>query len=96
MRAAMIRTMNQMGPMRLGMMACCAFMLLPVGAFLWAGGSVASRSSNLTVFAPLLFCLGAHLLLHRFIGGLCHGKTEKIESALSDGRETAETVPAQR
>lgn len=84
MQGAMAKTMNQMGLIRLGMMACCVFMLVPVGAFFLAGGSVAGLGSNPAVFTPLLFCLGAHLLLHRFIGGLCHGKNKKIEGASSD------------
>lgn len=65
---------------RFGMTACCAIMLLPVAAFFIAGGTASGLAENLAVFAPLLFCLGVHLLLHRFIGGLCRGHTSKQEN----------------
>lgn len=62
-----------------GMMACCAVMLLPVGAFFLAGGSLTGLGSNLSFFAPILLCLGAHLILHRFIGRMCHAAASKAE-----------------
>ena len=67
--------------MHIAMMACCAVMLLPVaGLFLSQGGvSIAS-------LAPLLLCVGAHLMMHKFLGKNCHteSRTEKTESGLED------------
>ncbi|WP_430449656.1 DUF2933 domain-containing protein [Rhodophyticola sp.] len=60
-------------------------MIIPIAAFFIAGGTVSGVTENLAVFAPLLLCVGAHLLLHRFIGGLCHGHGSKRD-------EAAETV----
>lgn len=59
--------------MKYGMWACCAVMLLPVGAYLVAGGW-ANGAGGLATFAPLLLCVGAHLVMHRFMGKSCHGK----------------------
>lgn len=52
MRTAKAKTINQMGLMRLGMMACCAIMLVPVGAFFLAGGTIAGLGSNLAFLLP--------------------------------------------
>lgn len=96
MRTAIAKTINQMGLMRLGMMACCAIMLVPVGAFFLAGGTIAGLGSNLAFFAPLLFCLGAHLLLHKFIGGLCHSKEQEVAETPVEIHEPTEDATAQR
>ena len=58
--------------MHWGMMACCAVMLLPVGAFLLAGGTVAGMWSNLSLFAPIALCIGAHVLMFKMMGKSCH------------------------
>lgn len=67
---------------RFAMMACCAVMLVPIATFFIAGRTVSGLTENLVVFAPLLLCVGAHLLLHRFIGGLCHGHSSKQDEAV--------------
>ncbi|WP_245759339.1 DUF2933 domain-containing protein [Tranquillimonas alkanivorans] len=72
--------------MKLGMMACCAIMLLPVAGFFASGGTLAGLWSNAAVFAPLVLCLGMHLVMHRMMGRSCHGKQESEEA---DGAETA-------
>lgn len=66
---------------RFAMMACCAVMLVPIATFFIAGGTVSGLTEDLVVFAPLLLCVGGHLLMHRLIGGLCHGHGAKRESA---------------
>ncbi|MBD3677302.1 MAG: DUF2933 domain-containing protein [Rhodobacteraceae bacterium] len=58
--------------MKLGMMACCAVMLVPLGAFLVAGGTLGGLASNLEILAPLALCLGAHVVMHRMMGNSCH------------------------
>lgn len=71
---------------RFAVMTCCAVMLIPIAMFFVAGGTVSGLNGNLAVFAPLLFCVGAHLLLHRFIGGLCNGcgaKQDNVAEAVS-------------
>ncbi|WP_234992373.1 DUF2933 domain-containing protein [Roseisalinus antarcticus] len=60
------------GGMKLGMLACCAVMLLPLGAFLLAGGTLGGLASNLGLLAPLALCLGAHVVMHRMMGKSCH------------------------
>jgi hypothetical protein len=63
------------------MMACCAAMLTPIVTYFVAGGTASGLNENLAVFAPLLLCVGAHLLLHRFVGALCHGHGAKQDNA---------------
>ncbi|MHA6326561.1 DUF2933 domain-containing protein [Roseivivax sp. CAU 1753] len=63
--------------MHYGMMACCIVMLLPVAGFFLAGGTLAGMWSNAAAFAPLLLCVGAHLVMHKFMGKSCHSNEEK-------------------
>ncbi len=65
--------------MRFGMMACCAVMLLPVAAFLLAGGTIAGMLSNLGLFAPIALCIGAHVLMFKMMGKSCHSSSEEPE-----------------
>lgn len=58
--------------MKLGMMACCAVMLVPLSAFVVAGGTFGGLASNLGLLAPLALCLGAHVVMHRMMGRSCH------------------------
>jgi hypothetical protein len=68
--------------MKYAMWACCAVMLLPIAAFMIAGGLAGGLTSGLYVFAPLLLCVGAHVVMHRMMGKACHGATsEKDEKA---------------
>lgn len=73
--------------MKLGMMACCAVMLLPLGAFLVAGGTIDGLTSNLGLLAPLVLCLGAHVVMHRMMGKSCH------ESAADTLKEDTDEGP---
>ncbi len=75
--------------MHYGMMACCAVMLLPVAAYFAAGGTVSGALNSIGLFAPLLACVGMHLVMHKMMGKSCHGKQEKAE-------HTNEPVPAER
>lgn len=63
--------------MHYGMMVCCAVMLLPVAAFLLAGGTIAGMLNNLGLFAPIALCIGAHVLMFKMMGKSCHGSEKK-------------------
>lgn len=76
----------QKSMMKFGMMACCIFMAIPIVFYLVAGGTLAGLTSNLAVWAPLLLCVGAHLLMFKLMGKSCHG-TEQ-ESGLENAKET--------
>lgn len=78
---------------RFAMAACCAVMLLPIAAFFIAGGTTSGLTENLAVFAPILLCVGAHLLMHRFIGGLCHDHGSKEVDAVEAVSTRAAEVP---
>lgn len=65
--------------MHYGMMACCAVMLLPVGLYFAAGGTVSGALESAGLFAPLIACVGMHLVMHRMMGKSCHGKKEEAE-----------------
>lgn len=65
--------------MKLGMFACCIVMFLPIVAYFAAGGASASATGNLAAFAPLLLCVGAHVLMFKLMGKSCHGGKEKTE-----------------
>lgn len=56
-----------------GMWLCCAVMLAPVALYFVQGGTFAGLSSGLSVFAPLVLCVGLHLVMHRALGRSCHG-----------------------
>jgi hypothetical protein len=58
--------------MKYGMWACCAVMLLPIGAYLLAGDGLAGAGGSLLAFAPLLLCVGMHLVMHKLMGKSCH------------------------
>jgi len=62
--------------MHFGMMVCCAVMLLPLAGFFLAGGTIAGLWSNASVFAPIVICVGAHLLLFKVMGKSCHGSSD--------------------
>lgn len=68
--------------MHWGMMACCAVMLLPIVGYFLGGGTLSGLASNTAAFAPLLLCVGAHLVMHKMMGKSCHGhgKTESVKA----------------
>ena len=75
--------------MHYGMMACCAVMLLPVAGFFLAGGTLAGMWGNAAAFAPLLLCVGAHLVMFKVMGKSCHSTKAK-----DPVEEMPETVPS--
>jgi len=58
------------------MMACCALMVAGVGIILATAPNSQSWSATLWAAFPLLACVGAHLVMHRFLGKSCHGSRE--------------------
>ena len=76
----------------LGMMACCAVMLVPVAAFFLLGGTITGIAGMATAFAPLLICLALHGALFLFMGKSCHGKAE--DGGTPAVREAPTDVPA--
>ncbi|MHC4434199.1 MAG: DUF2933 domain-containing protein [Planctomycetota bacterium] len=81
--------------MKYGMWACCAVMLLPVAAYLAAGGLSAGAMNSIATFAPLLLCVGAHFVMHRFMGKSCHGASKDKGAATPKAhvRISPKTVP---
>lgn len=70
--------------MHFGMMACCAVMLLPVAAFLLAGGTIAGMWNNLGLFAPIVLCVGAHVLMFKMMGKSCHSSKDEQKAKVAD------------
>lgn len=73
------------GIKKYGMWLCCTVMLLPLALYFVQGGTVGGLSSTLGLFAPLLLCVGMHLVVHRLMGRSCHGGT--IEKKVEGERE---------
>lgn len=65
--------------MKIGMMACCVIMFLPILGFFMLGGKVSGFGNSLALFAPLILCVGAHLIMHRLLGKSCHGEKNENE-----------------
>lgn len=78
---------STMPVMKYAMWACCAVMLLPIAAFVMAGGFAGGLTSGLYIFAPLLLCVGAHVVMHRMKGKSCHG------TASENGAQTDDAPP---
>ncbi|SMX49733.1 DUF2933 domain-containing protein [Maliponia aquimaris] len=75
--------------MHYGMMACCALMLLPIAGYFVAGGTLSGLWGNAAAFAPLLLCVGAHLVMHKAVGKSCHSRRTATETAEDSTVETA-------
>jgi hypothetical protein len=78
--------------MKFGMMACCAVMLVPLGAFLLAGGTLGGLASNLGLLVPLALCLGAHVVMHRMMGRSCHDGTADTRQEDPEADRVSTTV----
>lgn len=75
---------STMPVMKYAMWACCAVMLLPIAAFVMAGGLAGGLTAGLYVFAPLLLCVGAHVVMHRIMGKSCHGTASESSGQTDD------------
>ncbi|TCD13726.1 DUF2933 domain-containing protein [Oricola cellulosilytica] len=83
---------------RYGMWACCAVMAAPIGFYLLAGGTASGILSKAGLVAPLLACVGLHLVMHRMLGKSCHGKPDEVETVKSEpvadlGGDAAPALP---
>lgn len=62
----------KMSGMKLGMMACCAVMAVPLIGYFAIGGSVTSGGGALGTALPLLACVALHGAMFLFMGKSCH------------------------
>ena len=58
------------------MLLCCAAMFGCFALFVLFASAEQSLGQTLLSAAPLLACLGAHLVMHRIFGKSCHAKDE--------------------
>ncbi|MGH0003552.1 hypothetical protein ACQU0X_26040 [Pseudovibrio ascidiaceicola] len=83
--ASQISTMQaQQSPLRklmsghnLMMMACCAAMAVGTGILFASAPAGQSVGQTLLLAAPLVGCLGMHLVMHRFMGKSCHSNSKQ-------------------
>ncbi|CTQ56145.1 hypothetical protein LP7551_04702 [Roseibium album] len=59
------------------MMACCVAMVAGTAIVIAAAPASQSLGETLLLAAPVLGCLGVHLVMHRFMGKSCHGSTKQ-------------------
>lgn len=55
------------------MAACCVPMVAVAGIYLYSVGLDGNWSARIFVVAPLVLCLGVHVLMFKFMGHSCHG-----------------------
>lgn len=82
----------KMTGMKLGMMACCAIMVVPLVGYIAVGGSLASGGA-LSAALPLVACLALHGGMMFFMGKSCHG--DKAENKADDAVVTTSDATAQ-
>lgn len=70
-----LRTLG--GGHNLFMLACCALMVIGTGIVIAAAPSGQSIGQSLLLAAPMLGCVGMHLIMHRLTGKSCHGRTKQ-------------------
>ena len=61
------------------MMACCVAMVAAFGFVIFTAPAGQSWGASALTALPLLACVGAHLIMHRFMGKSCHGSTGSSE-----------------
>lgn len=59
------------------MIACCLAMIGGFAYLLWSAPAGQSLGSTITSAFPLLICIGAHFVMHRFMGKSCHSNKAK-------------------
>ncbi|MBG6145771.1 hypothetical protein [Roseibium album] len=59
------------------MMACCAAMVAGTAIIFASAPAGQSLGETLLLAAPVLGCLGMHVVMHRFMGRSCHGAENK-------------------
>ena len=82
--------------MRWGMIACCTVMFLPVAGLFLSGGSLVGLAANASLLAPLVLCLGMHVVMHKAMRKSCHGAPAKRREAKATEAEALVPVGASR
>lgn len=86
----------KMTGMKLGMMACCAVMVIPLVGYFAIGGSVASGGA-LNAALPLIACVALHGAMFLFMGKSCHSdKTQDTSKQAVVIRSDATSEDAHR
>ena len=67
------------------MMICCFFMAIPLVALFTTDIKLNDFSAYATAAMPLLLCVGAHLLLHRFLCGKTVNSKDESKQKLLQG-----------
>jgi len=62
------------------MWLCCFVMALPLAYFVMTNWENAGFWQLLLQASPLILCVGAHFILHKFMGKSCHSSHEKNET----------------
>lgn len=74
---------------KLGMVACCIIMMVPIVLVLLSGASIRAVFSNAGLILPLVLCLGMHFVMHRMMGRSCHGDNAKDAEATREPEDFA-------
>jgi hypothetical protein len=79
----------KLSAMKLGMIACCTVMFIPLVGYFVAGGTFALNGSTLTAALPLVACLAVHGVMFAVMGKSCHGdkKTKATEEPSTVGKQ---------
>ena len=75
--------------MKLGMLVCCAVMLVPTVGWFAAGESVSTLGEGVMAFLPILGCLALHGAMFLMMGRSCHGKDVSGGQLAADVPEAA-------
>lgn len=67
--------------MKLGMLACCVVMLVPVVVSFVIGGSVPFLGDGVTAFLPILGCLAIHGAMFAVLGRSCRDAGTRDDEA---------------
>ncbi|MBO9423029.1 DUF2933 domain-containing protein [Labrenzia sp. R4_2] len=59
------------------MLACCLAMVVGTGFLIASAPAGQTIGQTLLLAAPMLGCVGMHLIMHRFMGKSCHGDSPK-------------------
>ncbi|MCA0871407.1 DUF2933 domain-containing protein [Seohaeicola saemankumensis] len=84
---------SRFGGLHLAMLACCAVMVMPIAVVVFSGAGFGLDSLSLSTLAPLLLCVGGHVVLHKMMGKGCHGDKTTTEAPDFSKEELRATVP---
>ena len=84
---------SRFGGMHLAMLACCAVMMMPIAVVVFSGAGFGLDGFSLSTLAPLLLCVGGHVVLHKMMGKSCHGEEKSTEAPDFTKEELGAPVP---